>query len=305
MSSTACGAALILLASVLSLPPAADAGDFRDPATGMEFVTLAGGEFMMGDTAGTGRPSERPAYPVRLSGYAIGRYEVTVAQYRMFAQETGYRTGAEVAGEVIDIDPEMGTFARVRGISWRSPGFEQEESDPVVWVNWNDAVAFTAWLSGKGPVRYRLPTEAEWEYAARSGGREERWPGTADVRNLAAYSWYAGNSGGRTHPVGVKKPNALGIHDMSGNVWEWCLDWQGTYPREGRLLRDPVGVGTSGLKALRGGSWRTGEAIVTSTYRNGYKTGYAHSSIGFRVAFSREGTTASLLPPRPVRPPSP
>ncbi len=290
---------LLALALCGTLPPSLFAAERREAVTGMPFVLVEGGGYHRGDFSGLGIPREQPPHPVAVSDFYLGRYEVTVGQFRTFADETGYLTVAEKAGEVIDIDAAMGTFVRRPGISWRNPGFGQGESDPVVWVSWSDAEAFTTWLAERSSLPYRLPTEAEWEFAARERGREQRWAGTADRGALGRFSWYAANSGGRPHPVGGKAPNALGLYDMSGNVWEWCLDWQDRYPASGERLQDPRGDNPNGLRALRGGSWRVGEEIVTTTYRNGYKIGYAHSSIGFRVALPAADLTA--LPVREWR----
>jgi len=98
---------------------------------------------------------------------------------------------------------------------------------PVETVSWNDAQDFISRLNQRTGKRFRLPTEAEWEYAARSGGKREKWAGTSSESELGDYAWYSKNSGGSTHPVGQKKPNGLGLYDMSGDVWEWCQDWYG------------------------------------------------------------------------------
>jgi formylglycine-generating enzyme required for sulfatase activity len=273
--------ALTALGACAAAPPADHQGGRTDDEG---LVLVRGGAFEMGDWLGTGTADERPVHEVMVSDFFLGRREVTVRQFRAFVAATGYRTSAEKAGWVLDINPAMRTFEKKEGISWKNPGFEQGNNNPVVWVNWNDAREYTRWLARETGRPYRLPTEAEWEYAAREGGRELRWAGTADQGRVGDYAWFAENSGGRPHAVGGKMPNALGLFDMSGNVWEWCLDWRGVYRAGGEPFVDPRGSSKSPYRALRGGSWRVDGNVIRTTYRNGYKPDYAHSSIGFRVA---------------------
>jgi formylglycine-generating enzyme required for sulfatase activity len=267
---------LVLFAST------AFAGDSTaDQVTGTQFVFVKGGSYARGDWTGTGRENERPLHRVEIEDFYLAAHEVTVDQYRRFADETGYRTSAEVRGWVIDIGADMSRWEQRQGVHWRNPGFPQTGSHPVVWVDWNDATAFAKWLAEKTGKPYRLPTEAEWEYAARSEGKSERWAGSTRVDSLPRYAWYAANSDGVTHPVGEKLPNGLGLYDMSGNVWEWCQDDLAAYPTRPRPSRDG---GSRGSRVLKGGSWRVPPEILTTTYRSAYKTGYSHSSMGFRLA---------------------
>jgi formylglycine-generating enzyme required for sulfatase activity len=282
--------------SILLLPffhpassPAAEVR--RESLTAMDFLPVAGGTFTRGDTTGEGRANERPAHPVTVADFFLGLHEVTVAQFRAFVEKTGYVTEAELAGSVLDIDPAMNTWVRKKGISWKLPGFAQDESSPVVWVSWNDASAFTGWLAKETGQPYRLPTEAEWEFAAREGGKHLRWSGTSAVDELGEYAWFSANSSGKPHPVGRKRSNELGLFDMSGNVWEWCLDWQVPYRPSAATLVDPMGPSLGKYKVLRGGSWRVETSIVSTTYRSGYRPDYTHSSIGFRVALPRSPST--------------
>lgn len=266
---------------LLLLLPAPFAAGEAGKVQRMEFVSLPGGEYVRGDETGKGRENERPAGPVRVSGFEIGRTEVTVEQFRVFAEETGHVTAAERRGFVTDIDVAMGSLVRREGISWKNPGFRQAGDHPVVWVDAEDAEAFARWMSERTGRKHRLPTEAEWEYAAR-GGKSQRWAGTSDAGDLGEYAWYAANSGGATHPAGTRKPNGFGIHDMSGNAWEWCVDGFDPYPTSRETLVDPVGKDRS-HRALRGGSWRVDAPVITTTYRNGYRPDYSHASIGFRL----------------------
>ena len=144
-------------------------------------------------------------------------------------------------------------------------------------VSWNDAQGFIRQLNGRaGGTRYRLPTEAEWEYAARAGTSGDRYG------NLDAIAWHDGNSGDRTHPVGQKAPNAFGLHDMLGNVWEWVQDWYGGgYP--GGSLTDPRGPGSGSLRVLRGGSWSMALGTAGRRSRSNRTPGYRNIDLGFRL----------------------
>jgi len=275
-----------LLLAALALPaPARPAEErFTEPLAGLEFILVPGGAYSRGDFSGKGLAQERPAHAVSVSDFYLSRTEVTVAQYRAFVQATGYRTEAERAGGVVDIDPVMMAPVKRAGISWSSPGFPQDDRGPVVWVSWNDAAEYTLWLARATGKSYRLPTEAEWEFAARERGRDLPWSGTAEPERAGEYVWSAENSGGVPHPVGGKRANALGFHDLCGNVWEWCMDWQAPYSASSETLHDPKGAFDGRFRVLRGGSWRVGREIARTTYRNGYRPDYAHASIGFRVA---------------------
>jgi len=268
---------------------------FLEPVTSMEFVLVGPGTFLRGDESGRGRKNERPARPVAVPAVYVGKHEVTVAQFDRFVRETGYVTAAEKRGWVVDVDPAMGKFSRREGITWKNPGFEQTGGHPVVWVDWNDANAFVQWLSGRTGRKMRLPAEAEWEFAAKGGRPSRVWAGTSTEGELGAFAWYDANSGGVPHPVGTKKAGDHGLHDMSGNVWEWCADPYETYRAPAGAMKDPAGSPGS-FRVLRGGSWRVGASVATTTYRNGYKPDYSHSSIGFRLVFEPAGGGTQSLP---------
>ena len=147
---------------------------------------------------------------------------------------------------------------------------------PVESVSWEDAQEFIRKLNAmSGGERYRLPTEAEWEYAARAGTRGDRYS------NLDAIAWYDGNSGGRTHPVGGKAPNEFGLYDMLGNVREWVEDWYWEYP--GGMVTDPAGPGSGLARVNRGGSWINDAGFCRSAYRIGFPPGYRVNFFGFRL----------------------
>ena len=211
-----------------------------DPITGMEFIYVPGGKFMMGDIFGDEEEeAEKPVHEVVLDGFYIGKYPVTQGEWEA----------------VMGDNPS---------------NFKEGDSYPVEEVSWNDAQEFFKKLISKNNERYqfRLPTEAEWEYAARSGGKKEKYAGSNDVDAVA---WYDGNSEETTHPVGKKLPNGLGIYDMSGNVWEWCQD-------------RPPGFVTN--RVARGGGWNSLNYLCRSDYHFGLGSGNRINFLGFRLAFS-------------------
>ncbi len=187
----------------------------------IEFIAVEPGEFLMGcrsQDADCG-DDERPAHSVRISaGFEIGKYEITQAQWT----------------EVMGTNPSR----------FRGPAL------PVESVSWNEARRFIAKLNrARGPYRYRLPTEAEWEYAARAGYSGPPLEALDDI------AWHGANSADRTHEVGTKRPNAWGIHDMLGNVWEWCSDRYGADFYSASPDSDPRGPSEGAFRVMRGGSW--------------------------------------------------
>lgn len=236
---------------------------------------------MMGNSFGDGYFNEMPAHEVCLAPFRIATVTVTRGDFARFARETGYRTDAEKQGGCYQYKDR--TWQKEKQADWRSPGFAQTDDHPVVCVSWNDAVAYAAWFSQQHQRHFRLPTEAEWEYAARSGGKQQRYAGSDTVSDVA---WYAGNAGNMTHPVGQKQANGLGLFDMSGNVWQWTADWYGaTYYRSSPRL-NPSGPATGTKRVFRGGSWFFDARGVRTTYRDFYYPDYCSSYLGFRLATS-------------------
>ena len=216
----------------------------------MEFVWVPGGSFEMGcgSWAGDCFEEEKPAHSVRLSGFWLGKFEVTQGQWQ-----------------------------RVMGNN--PSNFKKGDNDPVEQVAWNDAKEFITKLNAQGSAKFRLPTEAEWEYAARSGGRPEMYAGGEDIDRVA---WYGSNSGGSTHAVGTKAPNGLGLYDMSGNVWEWVEDVYGGYSSSSQ--DNPVVTGGGSYRVRRGGSWTNGPRGVRSALRFDNTPGFRDDAVGFRLA---------------------
>jgi formylglycine-generating enzyme required for sulfatase activity len=165
----------------------------------------------------------------------MGKYHVTVGQYRRFVLATGHQSEAERAGD-----------AR----TWKKPGLAQTDEYPVVCVSWNDADAFCRWLAKGSGAAVRLPREAEWEYACRSGTTTRFYFGDNEA-DLGDYAWYDKNSGNCTHPSGLKKPNDFGLYDMHGLVWQWCVDGKRSY--RDRDETDPEGPTTAATAGVNGG----------------------------------------------------
>jgi formylglycine-generating enzyme required for sulfatase activity len=238
-------------------------------------------------------PAEAPKHRVRITKpFWLGRHEVTRGQFRRFVEVRGYKTEAERDGK--------GGFGLLDGRWKQDPrfvwngelGFEQADDHPVVNVTWNDVTAFCAWLSEKEGAISHLPTEAQWEYTCRAGATT-MWYSGDDEGAFKAYAWYGANAGGKTHPVGQKSPNAWGLHDMLGNVWESCQDWFGERYYATSPLDDPRGEAGGSARAGRGGSWVCDACCSRTSYRNADPPGYRFGNRGFRLARMVSSSPAS------------
>ena len=227
--------------------------------------------------------SEQPIHDVTLPGFWMGACEVTRAQFARFIQETDYKTDAQKAGEAYGYDLTLGSWKQVKGLRWDNPGFEQDGSHPVTCVSWYDARVFCGWLTQKTGVFFRLPTEAEWEYACRAGA-VARYPFGDDEAGLERYAWYGANADSKTHPAGRKQPNNWGLFDMAGDVWEWCQDLYGDYPARG--VMDPSGPPWGQKRVVRGGGWGSSAQDCRPARRYGYGSGARLDIVGFRLCFS-------------------
>lgn len=260
--NTGCfAAAMFVLFSVLAIPVLSEqqriepAGEFTEPLTGMVFKVVKGGCFRMGCGpwfwSGNCESDEKPVRRICLDTFLIGRYEVTQHQWQTMM-------GANPA------------HARDCG------------SDcPIEMVSWEEVQEFITRLNArhKGRYRFRLPTEAEWEYACRGGGKPEIFCGGDKNRSLA---WYRVTSRGRPHPVGTKQPNGLGVHDMSGNVWEWCADYYGIYTKTNTT--NPKGPSKGSSRVIRGGGWGDHYSrFCRSAYRDKHPPYLRSKFIGFRL----------------------
>jgi formylglycine-generating enzyme required for sulfatase activity len=255
---------------------------------GMTMFLIPPGEFTMGSPPedADAWSDERPQHRVSLTlPFYLAECEVTNRQFRAFVESTGYKTEAErngLGGHIYDAS--IKNLARDPKLTFRTPSYGRPAGDdePVVQVTWNDAKAFCDWLAKFEGQQYRLPSEAEWEYACRAG-TTTRWSTGKDPATLEDAAWTIGNAGARLHPVGKKKPNAWGLRDMHGNAWEWCDDWFGGYPAE--HLTDPRGLARGDKKALRGGSWDYDTVSRTSSAsRLPDPPDRPHFTHGFRVA---------------------
>lgn len=222
--------------------------------TEMEFVFVKGGCYRMGDIFGDGEPDEKPSHEVCVDGFYIGKYEVTQGQWK----------------EIMGDNPS----------SFKDCG----DNCPVENISWNDVQEFIRKLNDKTDGKYRLPTETEWEYAARSGGNDEKWAGTNESVELDGYAWHDKNAGDKTHPAGQKKPNGLGIYDMTGNVWEWVEDIYDKNAYYNHSKNNPVYKGQQDVdRVVRGGSWYSKSGDVRSTNRFYRPPAYKSGIVGFRL----------------------
>ncbi len=222
-----------------------------------EMVFVKGGCFEMGDISGVGDVREKPVHEVCVEDFYLGKYEVTQKEWKKIMKT--------------------------------KPSYHRRCNDcPVDNISWLEIRKFIMKLKEKTGKNYRLPTEAEWEYAARSGGKMEMWSGTSDEIELEDYAWYEDNSCGETHPVGQKEPNGLGIYDMSGNVWELVWD---RYDREyykSSPKDNPKGPLGGSDRVVRGGSWYWDALNSRTTYRYGIGTSDRFKGVGFRIALVEE-----------------
>lgn len=243
----------VLAGCAASLPQQTMKLDAATAPKALEFVFVKGGCYMMGDALGVGNDDERPVHEVCVSDFYLGKYEVTQSQW------------SEVMGDNPSSFKDCGPDC------------------PVSTVSWIMAQDYIRKLNAKSGKQYRLPTEAEWEYAARSGDRKERWAGTDDEVKLDEYAWHVNNSDLKTHKAGLKAANGIGLYDMSGNVAEWCLDRYGETYYAVSPKDDPKGPQEGAMQVLRGGSFYDSETLVRVTERITDMPDMLDSGYGFRL----------------------
>jgi len=234
---------------------------------GMEFVLIPAGTFTMGspDSDPNADSDEKPPHQVTISEpFYMGKYEVTQAQWQA------------VMGTTLQEQRDKANK------DWSLQGVGAKH--PMYYVSWDEVQDFIKKLNAIGDrVSCRLPTEAQWEYAARAGEQHVYSFGN-DAAKLGEYAWYSGNAGGTTHPVGQELPNAWGLYDMHGNVWEWVQDWYGPY--EAKSVADPSGPDAGAIRVVRGGGWYDPARLARSAYRHRIHPGVRVNSLGFRCLSS-------------------
>jgi len=242
------GAVLMYAAFACAAPSAG----VKEPVTGIELVPVKGGCFKMGNNFGWDDTwDEKPEHEVCLSDFYLGKFEVTQKQWQ----------------SVMGTNPSK---------------FKECGPDcPVESVSWQDIQDFLKRLNKKNGTRYRLPTEAEWEYAARSGGKKEKFAGG---NTLAPLGWYQDNSANRVHPVGQKLPNGLGLYDMSGNVWEWLQDWHSPDYYGQSPKKNPQGPTSGVCRIVRGGCALTEAYLARTDHRRLNDPEGRFNLVGFRIA---------------------
>jgi formylglycine-generating enzyme len=302
---------------------------------GIKLVRIPAGEFMMGSRESTTEmrksfpqydaerfehkfDDEYPLHRVRITkAFYLGATAITVGQFRRFVGETNFKTDAErsdrandTPGEPRRVGPggygynkETGKLDERRNPkhTWRDTGFPQGENHPVVDVSWNDAVAFCKWLGENERKHYRLPTEAEWEYACRAGTTTRYWCGDDPQSLLKNANIYDQSSAGVfpewskyalpgddrfpfTAPVASFPPNPFGLYDMHGNVWQWCSDFYGKDYYAKSPVDDPRGPETERKHVRRGGAWHSWPLYCRAAFRNYNTPQSRYFNLGFRVA---------------------
>jgi sulfatase modifying factor 1 len=326
-------------AALLSAPKeksgstSADRADVITNSIGMKLVRIPEGEFMMGaeedrdatmaafPTADPALlPREWPRHKVRITkSFYMGQYEVTLGQFMTFLRKAGYKIDAEDGKPMTGYGKNREIIESTAFRPW-APGWEVEPDHPVGYVSWNDAVAFCDWLSRKEGKKYRLPTEAEWEYASRAGtttryhcgndpeeligfanvadsDRASEFPGKkADVFDKSGkktgkqipYPFLSGHDGyAWTAPVGRFRPNHFGLYDMHGNSWEWCSDWFGEDYYSKSPVEDPQGPASGTVRVSRGGAFDNSAFTVRSARRDGGTPESRDCHDGFRVVLEK------------------
>ena len=265
-----------------------------------EMVEIPAGSFRMGDISGTGFKNQKPVHQVTIKSFQMSKYEVTKAEFSAFIKATGYRTDAEkgTAGNEGCLVNSNGVWEWQSGTSWQDHTFKQGDNEPAVCISWSDAKAYIKWLKDESGKNYRLPTESEWEYAARAGSETHFTWGNEPSHEHANYGkdeccggWAEGRDRWvNTSPSGSFAANAFGLHDMHGNVWEWTEDcWNRKYkgaPTDGAAWNS----GDCGRHVLRGGSWDDKPRAIRSAHRFWEHTNDRGNYIGFRLVLTRPRT---------------
>jgi formylglycine-generating enzyme len=306
-------------------PPAPPSAEIEN-SIGIKLVEIPAGEFMMGssrtaeeivknypgynDFAPNHLHDETPSHKVRITkAFYLGKYEITRAQFAKFVEATKYVTEPEADKTgALFLDYEKKQFSKVRApqYNWKNPSFPQEDNHPVVNVTWNDVNRFCEWLSKTEGKKYRLPTEAEWEYSCRAGSTSDYFFGN-DPKELVKFANVGDATGFEkfkdwayweqpldvkdgfifTAPVGSFPPNKFGLHDMHGNVWEWVSDYYDENYYKNSPVDDPQGPAEGRLRIRRGGAWHTFPLWTRSSFRNWHTPRTRYLNQGFRVVLEK------------------
>lgn len=264
-----------------------------------EMVFIKGGTFIMGNTQG--KNDEKPEHRVSVSDFYIGKFEVTIKEFREFVISSGYITSSETSSQANSIYPILSihpvNYARIyTGDKWQNKAnlsFKYDESGdlclkedsllPVIYISYNDASSYCRWLSKKANHKFRLPTEAEWEYAASSGGKCHPYTFSNDSISFHKENIAVGpGKYGHRLKIGSYSPNLFGLYDMGGNVREWCFDAYYSDMYKSKKQDNPRNISGSD-KIIRGGSWFTQLKESRITYRNYEIETYSDSQTGFRI----------------------
>ena len=269
----------------------------QNPPVKMPFMAnIEGGTFKMGNNAG--HNDEKPVHTVTLNSFSLGKYEVTFAEFKRFVDATGYKTDAEQTDSSRHKHglPPRGVYNGTWNKTMQGKLLPLIDSlKPVGNVSWNDATAYCEWLSSVTGKKFRLPTEAEWEYAA-SGGVKSKHYKFAGSNNLNEVAWYLQNSDRKAHVVGQKMANELDLYDMAGNNREWCSNWYGEFYYKTSPEDNPAGPKMGTNRVLRGGSWGSNADRMRFTYRNKDFPYNSALDFGFRVAISGEPFVKKVIP---------
>ncbi|MDP4206328.1 MAG: formylglycine-generating enzyme family protein [Bacteroidota bacterium] len=217
-----------------------------------DMVAIEGGTFMMGSNEGDN--DEKPVHSVTVSDFYMGKTEVAQSLWK--------------------------------AVMGNDPSAFKGDDLPVESVSWNDVLEFIRKLNQLTGKDYRLPTEAEWEYAAGGGARRSDKESSDTESNLKDFAWYGANSDNMTHPIGTKNPNVLGLHDIFGNVWEWCNDWYGDYDSSTQI--NPLGPASGSFRVCRGGGWYYNEQYCRASFRFSRIPDFRGTGLGFRLVLSVE-----------------
>jgi formylglycine-generating enzyme required for sulfatase activity len=248
----------------------------KDGSLGPEMVWIPAGTFQMGDIQGDGDDDEQPVHQVSVAQFAMGRYEITVGEYLRFVHATGrHAPGWQEIGSKYNIKTGTDNYYKKYGSALTN------KDHPIVGISWHDVKAYADWLTEQTGQNYRLPTEAEWEYAARAGTNTKYWWGNEiGVNQANCHNEHCKDNFGYTAPVGSFMANPFGLYDTVGNVWEWtCSEYENRYQgKEKRCVSD------AGLFVLRGGSWNGDAWRTRAAYRNGDGPTYRIDFLGVRLA---------------------